>query len=453
MQPVLTPTQMAAVDAASPASLTTLIHRAGWAVAEAAVELMGGAYGRRVVVLAGKGNNGADGRAAARVLRSWGAVVTEFDAQDPGPLPAADLVIDAAVGTGLNRSYDAPALADPSTPVLAVDCPSGVDGRTGQFAGRPLEAAVTVVLGTHKTGLLLEPARFVAGELVVAGLGLDCDDTTTWLLEASDLARWPRRQQPDHKWNHAVWVIGGGPEMAGAPALNALGASRAGAGYVRLSVPEGEALAPIAAVRHDVPAAWSDAVVANADRFGALVVGSGLSTDVVSLAQVADMVRRVEVPVVLDAGALGALAKDPSLLTERAGPTVCTPHIGEFERMLGASTAALAASDRIEVVRRTAARLGAVLVLKGPTTVVADPSGEVWLSICGDQRLATAGSGDVLAGVIGAGLAMGLGGLEAAGLGAELMARASLSGRPASLVASDLPDMIGGYLDAERTAR
>ncbi len=449
MQPVLTPVQMAAVDAASPASLTTLIAHAGWAVAEAAVEIMGGAYGRRVVVVAGKGNNGADGRAAAQVLRSWGAVTTLHPADEPGPLPSADLIIDAAVGTGLNRSYVAPQPAKADTPVLAVDCPSGIDGTTGQLLGEPLAANMTVVLGTYKTGLLLEPGRFLTGELVVADLDLDCTNTQTWLLGDVDLDRWPRRQPTDHKWNHAVWVIGGGPQMTGAPVLNALGVSGAGAGYVRLSVPDGAASVPLAVVNHHLPAAWSDPVAADADRFGALVIGSGLPTDVVTQTQVKDVVRRVDRPMVLDAGALEAVAKDPSILSGRQAPTVLTPHLGEFSRLTGASPSAIAASNRIDLTRRTAARFGAVVVLKGPTTIVSDPSGEVWLSIAGDQRLATAGTGDVLAGVIGAGLAMGLGGLEAAGLGAELVGRASLGQRPASLAAGDLADMVGRYLDAQ----
>ena len=172
MIPVLTPAEMAAVDAAAPEPVEVLIERAGAAVAREALRLLGGAYGRRVVVLAGKGNNGADGRSAARRLERRGVRVEVIDALGaPARLPGADLVVDAAYGTGFRGAYDAPEAG--GTPVLAVDIPSGVDGTTGEAAGLVLAATRTVTFAALKPGLLFDPGRSLSGDVVVADIGLD----------------------------------------------------------------------------------------------------------------------------------------------------------------------------------------------------------------------------------------------------------------------------------------
>ncbi len=237
MLPVLTPSEMAAVDASAPAPVSVLIDRAGAAVAREALRLLGGAYGRRVVVLAGKGNNGADGRAAAVRLRRRGVRVQEIDALDaPATLPPCDLVIDAAYGTGFSGCYDAPDAG--GAPVLAVDIPSGVDGVTGQPAGRVLAAARTVTFAALKPGLLLEPGRSLAGQVVLADIGLDVSHTTIGVVEAADVAGWvPVRATTSHKWKAAVLVIAGSSGMAGAARLAARAAQRAGAGMVRVGSP------------------------------------------------------------------------------------------------------------------------------------------------------------------------------------------------------------------------
>ncbi len=163
--PIVTPDEMAAIDAAATESVDTLIERAGGAVARHALSLLGGGYGRSVAVVAGRGNNGNDGRVAARRLRARGARVIEIDASSaPERLPAVDLVIDAAYGTGLKRPYDAPALAGAAL-VLAVDVPSGVDGATGEVLGTPLAADLTVTFAALKPGLLFQPARSLCGEI------------------------------------------------------------------------------------------------------------------------------------------------------------------------------------------------------------------------------------------------------------------------------------------------
>ncbi|HMK13356.1 MAG TPA: NAD(P)H-hydrate epimerase, partial [Acidimicrobiales bacterium] len=236
MIPVVSPEEMAAIDAAAPEPVEVLIGRAGGVVARAAVQLLGGTYGRRVVVLAGKGNNGNDGREAARRLRRRGVRVIEVDAHDAPPaLPAADLVIDAAFGTGFRGAWRAP---DSSSPVLAVDIPSGVDGLTGAVSERVMTAVRTVTFAALKPGLLLPPGSEHVGEVEVADIGLDASRTAAWLLTDEDVAAIvPPRAVDTHKWKAAVWIAAGSAGMTGAAHLSARGAQRAGAGYVRLGTP------------------------------------------------------------------------------------------------------------------------------------------------------------------------------------------------------------------------
>ncbi|MGH9183450.1 MAG: NAD(P)H-hydrate epimerase, partial [Acidimicrobiales bacterium] len=228
----MTPAEMGEIDAASSEPTEVLVGRAGAAVARAAVAVMGGSYGRRVVVVAGKGNNGADGREAARRLRRRGVRVAVVDAAATGPrLPPADLVIDAAFGTGLRGGWEPP---DPGrTPVLAVDIPSGVAGLTGEVRGGALAAGRTVTFAALKPGLLLGAGAALAGEVEVADIGLDTSAARAHLVTDGDIAAWlPRRPVETHKWRSAVWVVAGSAGMAGAAGLAAGGALRAGAGYV-----------------------------------------------------------------------------------------------------------------------------------------------------------------------------------------------------------------------------
>ena len=183
--------------------------------------------------------------------------------------------------------------------------------------------------------------------------------------------------------------------------------------------------------------------MAGADRFAALVIGPGLAVGDVTGAEVRSVVARAsDVPLVLDGGAIDAVAADPSVLSGRSVPAVLTPHDGELARLLGRRPG----PDRIDEARRAASLLGAVVLSKGPTTVAAAPDGRALVSTAGDQRLATAGTGDVLAGIVGAGLAGGLEPLAAAGLGAELHGRAGRAGRSVGLVAGDLPPLVADLL-------
>ena len=279
MIPVLTPDEMAAVDAAAPEPVEVLIERAGAAVAREALDLLEGAYGRRVVVVAGKGNNGNDGRAAAVRLRRRGVRLGVVDAADaPRRLPPCDLVVDAAYGTGFRGSWKGPDVG--ATPVLAVDIPSGVDGLTGAVGDGVLEAERTVTFAALKPGLLLPPGAASAGEVEVVDIGLDVSRARAHLVERADVAAWlPPRQRDTHKWRAAVRVIAGSPGMLGAAHLAASAAQRAGAGMVRLSSPgvDHDPLIPTEVVGESLPASgWTSLVLDELDRFGALVVGPGL---------------------------------------------------------------------------------------------------------------------------------------------------------------------------------
>ena len=330
--PVVTPDEMAAVDKAAIAELShehskpleVLISRAGEAVANKArqmlVEHRGQCYGQRVLVLAGKGNNGKDGKEAARRLRNWGVQVlvvgpasrptanpetdsheadthkadspnaepSETDFHKVGPKeinpheaakhdgspfrvapPASfapiDLIIDAAYGTGLSRPHELPEFIrdlPKDIPVLAVDTPSGVCGLTGELLGEALPATATVTFGAYKPGLLFGEGKKLSGEVEVAGIGLNASSAKAHLLTAGSLADLlPKRDPNAHKWNAACWVVGGSPGMAGAPSLAASAAYRAGAGYVRVSTPAAAA-SPDAAI--SLPAALSP-TTANSD--------------------------------------------------------------------------------------------------------------------------------------------------------------------------------------------
>jgi NAD(P)H-hydrate epimerase len=443
--PIVTPEEMAAIDAAAPEPVDVLIHRAGGALARAAVDLLGGTYGRRVVVLAGKGNNGNDGRDAAARLRARGVRVTEIDAAEPPDhLPDCDLVIDAGFGTGFRGSFHPPAT---EAPVLACDIPSGVAGLTGEVGARSYEAVATVTFAALKPGLVLEPGSSHVGAVEVADIGLDTSSARAHLLEAGDVtALVPRRSTTDHKWRSACWVVGGSPGMTGAPSMAAAAAMRAGAGYARLSVPGGGAIAGVApeVVTTSLPAAgWGAAVLDDADRFGALVLGPGLGREEAAATEVRRLVTGAPGPTLVDGDGLRALTDGDPVQADGGHPVVLTPHDGEFEALAGEPPG----PDRFAAVRSLADRLGAVVLLKGPCTIVADPTGRVLAAAEGDARLASAGTGDVLAGIIGALLARGMPALEAAAVGAFVHGRAGAVGWHHGLVATDLIDRLPAVLD------
>ena len=448
MLPVVTPEEMAAVDAAAPEPVEVLIGRAGAATAREALRLLGGTYGRRVLVVAGKGNNGNDGRDAAARLARRGVRVAVGSAGDAVPAGAGtgrrpyDLVIDAAYGTGFRGEYRAPELG--AVPVLAVDIPSGVDGLTGAVSGAPAQAVRTVTFAAHKPGLVFPPGRGLAGEVVVADIGLDVSRARTGVVERADVAAWvPHRATAAHKWQAAVVLVAGSAGMTGAAHLAARAAQRSGAGMVRVASPgvDHDPGLPTEAV--DVPGLgddWDRVVLSQLARAGALVVGPGLG----QAGGTAERVRRLvsaasDLAVLVDGDGLTALGQEAAdVLAGRSTPAVLTPHDGEFARLAGGAPDA----DRLAAARGLAARTGAIVLLKGPTTVVAHPDGRARLAVEGDQRLATAGTGDVLSGCIGALLARGIDPFDAAAAGAWLHGTAGRHGPAEGLVAGDVVDAL-----------
>ena len=404
MIPVVTPARMAEIDAAAPESVDVLIEWAGAAVARAAVEVMGGRYGRWVVVLAGPGNNGADGRAAARRLRRGGVRVRVFAATDaPETLPPADLYIDAAFGTGLSRPYPPPEREHPDAPVLAVDIPSGLDGLTGEVLGGPVWAAArTVTFAALKPGLLLGQGPAACGEVTVADIGLDTGDDVeaAALVTDADIEALPTGTGATHKWHAAALVVAGSSGMGGAASLACSAALRSGARMVHLSAPASACVtAPVEAVRSEPPLA------VDADRFGVCAAGPGLGTGQQAAARLVGALG-LGLPCVIDADGLRLLG-DPAVgaaldqRRDRSVPVVLTPHDAELEALVSARPG----PDRIAAARDAAAQLGAVVLLKGGPTVVADPHGRVRIVSSGDARLGTAGTGDVLTGMIAGRLA------------------------------------------------
>ena len=444
MIPVVTPARMGEIDAAAPESVDVLIERAGAVVARAAAEMMGGRYGRRAVVLAGPGNNGADGRAAAGRLRGGGVRVRVFSATDaPETLPPADLYMDAAFGTGLSRPYTPPHRGRPDAPVLAVDIPSGLHGVTGEVLGGPVWAARrTVTFAALKPGLLFGSGPTACGHSTVADIGLavGADDVDACaLVTDADVEALSAGTGATHKWHAAALVVAGSPGMGGAASLACSAALRSGARMVHLNAPASAgAAAPVEVVRAEPPLA------VEATRFGVCAAGPGLGTDQEAAKRLADALA-LGLPTVVDADGL-RLLHDPAVaaVLDRRNrdsvPTVLTPHDAELEALVSTRPG----PDRIAAARDAAARLGAVVLLKGGPTVVADPHGRARIVSSGDARLATAGTGDVLAGMV-AGRLAAFGPerlLDRVAEAAHLHGRAASAVGGARLMAGDLLDAL-----------
>jgi hydroxyethylthiazole kinase-like uncharacterized protein yjeF len=429
-----------------------LMDRAGRAVAWEVRRLCGATYGQRVVVVCGKGNNGGDGLVAARVLRGWGMRVDVFELKDgidrdrfTVALQRADAAVDAMYGTGFkgNLTGDAEWVAEElwcgGVPVVAVDIPSGVDGSTGDFDvdGGAVDADRTVTFAALKPGLLFVPGCNCAGEITVADIGIDVGEPAVGVTELWDvvLSR-PTRSTAAHKWQHAVMVVGGSDGMTGAPLMVSHAAMRAGAAMAWCCIP-GD---PDAAVR----AGGTEVITKNlgevadalhdVERFHALVVGPGLGRDDRVAAGVRELVAKARVPLVLDADGLNALAGDLDPLRTRTAPTIVTPHDGEYARVAGEPVGV----DRLAAARRLAERSGAVVLLKGPATIVAEPGGRAAINPTGGPWLATAGTGDVLSGVVAAMLTGGSSPFRATAAAAWVHGRAADHAGHVGLVASDL---------------
>lgn len=407
-----------------------LMRRAAYgltvAIARELVQLTGGVAGRGVCAVVGSGDNGGDALWAATFLRRRGATVSAVllspertHAKALAAFTAAggrivqsvpvttDLVIDGIVGisgSGPLRPNAAEVFAAVDArgiPVVAVDLPSGLDVHTGAAEGAHVTARLTVTFGG------LKPVHALAdcGRVELVDIGLDLPPSDMYELEAADVkARWPVPGPADDKYTQGVTgVLAGSATYPGAAVLCAGAAVAATSGMVRYAGSAGQ----------QVLSHWPEVIAApsaNATgRVQSWVVGPGLGTDDAG-ASALWFALQTELPVIVDADALTILAAHPDLVADRAAPTVLTPHAGEFARLAGAPPGA----DRVGAARKLADRLGATVLLKGNVTVIADPGGPVCINPAGESWAATAGSGDVLSGMIGALLAAGLPAGEAA---------------------------------------
>ncbi len=470
MQPILTPAEMAEADRRTIAAGTpieVLMERAGHAVAWEVRRLLGDAYGKRVVVVCGKGNNGGDGLVAARVLRGWGVRTDVFELTDRVPAAAfersverADVMVDAMFGTGFRGALEGDAVlvarASAGIPTVAVDIPSGVDGSTGAVEGDAVHAVATVAFAALKPGLVFEPGRSRAGHVVVAEIGIDVGDAGMALTQHDDVRGWLTRgavtandraqahnsethnsqshNSQAHKWTSGLLVIGGSGGMTGAPLMASHAAMRAGAGIVWCGVPGHDAAASASGsevITKAMPASADGALTGIADdvraalpKFHAAAIGPGLGSSEQTASVVRDLALTLPLPLVLDADGINAFAGQPELLRKRTAPTVITPHEGEYERLMGRPVG----DDRIAAARDLAEATGCIALLKGPGTVIARAAqgrqvapgqpDRIGVNRLDGPWLGTAGSGDVLTGIIGGFLARGLDAFEAAAAGA-----------------------------------
>jgi NAD(P)H-hydrate epimerase len=474
-----------------------LMERAGGEVARAITEL---APAGPVRIVCGRGNNGGDGLVVARLLRERGLeadALLLFDADDlstdaranlertearrieagtlPEALSGSAVVVDAILGTGFAGSPRAPldaaieAINAADAKVVAVDVPSGVDASTGAVGGACVRADLTVTFHGHKLGLWIAPGKAHAGRVEAVEIGIPPDGSdrpeapAAGLIDPAVLGLLPPRATAGNKFQSgSVLVVGGSTGLTGAVCMACEGAMRAGAGWVRAAVPASlnqifevkltEVMSvPLADREGHLVEDAADPVLAAAERADAVVLGPGLGREPESFALAQALVERIEQPLLVDADGLNALAAvDLAPAVRRRAPTVVTPHSGELGRLLRKSSAEVEAS-RLACAREAADRTGAVVVLKGDDTLVSGPDA-LAVNRGGSPALATAGTGDVLSGVIAAFLARGLDAFEAAAAGVYVHAEA---GRAAarrlgaeSVIAGDvidsLPVALGG---------
>ncbi|HEY5540530.1 MAG TPA: NAD(P)H-hydrate dehydratase [Coriobacteriia bacterium] len=474
--------------------LATLMRAAGAAVAaEVAARVPEG----EVVVLAGPGNNGGDGWVTAHDLHANGRAVRVLSARDPHTLSgiaadaahgaivagvhwrvpgealcAADLadaavIVDALLGIGasgaLREPLDSWACATNASGAytIAVDAPTGIDSDGGAVLGEAIRADCTVTFTVPKRGLVLFPAAAYAGEIVVADIGIarqlaDVPGAPELWSAEEYAALLPFPSVDTHKNARGrVLVIAGSGSFPGAAVLAARGAMRSGAGYVTLAVPEGVVAiaqghllaAPVVGLpegrTHAFSSAAADKALALAHDFDAVVLGPGLTMADGAAATARALVAGLHKPLVIDADALNALVDVPGLIEQRTAPTIITPHPGELARLLGVSAADVQA-DRVSSSAKLAGP-GRVVVLKGAGTVTSGDGRQI-VNTSGTPALATAGTGDVLAGVIGSLLAQGLCALDAAALGTYLHGRAGEEAAadltPICVTAEDIPEYL-----------
>jgi ADP-dependent NAD(P)H-hydrate dehydratase / NAD(P)H-hydrate epimerase len=456
LEPLYTAAEMRAAEEAYPGTVEELMERAGRAVARHALEDFGDAGSFTVVC--GGGSNGGDGRVAARVLEEAGRDVLVVDAKpedEEKDLGDPDVLIDALFGTGFEGEPRPGAarlieqINELGAPVLSVDLPSGVDASTGEVAGVAVDADMTVIFHGEKVGQYVTPGAFLAGYIEVADIGLEPVETENARVTRSILELVPRRSPEGNKYTSGhVVIVGGSPGMTGAPCLSALAALRSDAGYVTLSGPE--PVVPVfenwvlEAVKRPLAADGDGLVTEEAvarvlelsEKAGAVALGPGLGRSDGTEGFVRRILAEARLPVVVDGDALWEL--EPG---EWPAPRVLTPHSGELGRLIGEESSWVDA-HRIAAVQRAVERFGCVVVLKGAGTLIAAPGTGVLVD-GGHPSLATAGTGDVLTGIVAAFLAKGMDPRLATAAAATAHHWAAIEASiEAGMIASDLLDAL-----------
>ncbi|MCL0049687.1 NAD(P)H-hydrate dehydratase [Peptococcaceae bacterium] len=458
-----------------------LMENAGRKVAEIVCTELGGCVcGKVIAVFVGKGNNGGDGLVAARHLLNRGADVRIFLLANPDEIKGdaainfaifkkmskniyhvyqqngvnivkvsllnTDLIIDAIYGTGFRGKVNEKVsriiqlINDSNVPVVSVDIPSGLEADTGRLSNICVKADTTVTFGLPKLGLVIEKGLDVVGKLKVVDISipkalLNSVDLNKHILDSDMIRSWiPKRKLDAHKGNFGrVLIVAGSKGMTGAALLTAKACLRAGAGLVTLAVPEQihsivSAKAP-EIMTYPLLGTEEGTVSEGAlqeildkvdnDKIDVLAVGPGLSLNDETITLVTGLLKKIKIPLILDADGLNALAENPEILKDSTAPIVITPHPGEMARLLGASTAEVQ-QKRLDITMRYAKEWGVTLLLKGARTLIASPDGMLYINSTGNPGMATAGSGDVLAGIITGFVAQGLSMHHAAAAGAYL---------------------------------
>ena len=442
-------------------STAQLMERAGELLLAALRAQLGSLTGKRIVIAAGKGNNGGDGMVLARLLQQHACTVETYLGADGSTLrglareqwqrlrqagghgcqcldraewtmeqfrraaKGADIIVDALLGTGLTAPVEGiyaemiDTINGAGAPVLAVDLPSGINADTGAVMGIAVNAAFTVTFALPKIGLLLYPGAAHTGRVIVVDIGipraaldqlaLTVEQITPGLIRRLLTPRSPEQHKGD--FGHLL-VIAGSEGKMGAAAMSALGALRAGAGLVTVAIPRSqnpiiqelvmEAMsAPMAeTAERTISEAALPALLHLAVGKRAVALGPGLSLQQETQALIRTFVPQLACPVVIDADGLNAIAGHDTTTTTRPAPTVLTPHPGEMARLLGCTTDRVQA-DRPQAAREAARRYRAWVVLKGAHTLLADPDGRLWINTTGNPGMASGGTGDVLTGMLG----------------------------------------------------
>jgi len=479
-----------------------LMENAARSVTEVATEMLDGdVSGSRILVFCGKGNNGGDGFAVARLLQNAGAEITLFligkktslngdtklncqlfqklggkvsEVKNFAELPASDfvcdLIVDGLLGTGMKGKtrglYDAVIckINEISAPVLSIDIPSGVNGDTGQTAGEAVSADRTVSFGLLKCGLIFSPGKELSGQISIADIGIPpqvikAQNISCQLVEPSDVRlSIPRRHPTAHKGDvGVVYLLAGSPGMTGAATLAARGAIRSGAGLTTVGVPL--SLNQIMEVKltetmtHGLPETefgyLSLEALPNVTQLlgwaDVFAFGPGMGRHPETQELLTNILKKTNLPTVIDADGLYMLSKNRKLLNNLPDNCVLTPHTGEFIRLAEISMKELY-KDRLKIASEFAIKWKTIIVLKGPSTVIAAPDGSTFVTMTGNTGMATGGSGDVLMGIIAGFIAQGLNPLKAAWTGTFIMGkagdRASMEKGQHGMLAGDIVDCL-----------